>query len=81
MEVRWVGNRPRFGGSLQLPTVRLAASVIENLKPGAVLRLNLAANTLPEWRVGGQTLAAAQAIRQGAHRAARIERRVPEVEP
>ena len=76
-----VARRIRFGGSLQLPTVRLAASVIENLKPGAVLRLNLAANTLPEWRVGGQTLAAAQAIRQGAHRAARIERRVPEVEP
>jgi flagellar motor switch protein FliM len=79
MEV--VARRIPFGGSLQLPTVRLAASSIENLEPGTVLRLNLAANTLPEWRVGGQRLATAQAIRQGAHRAARIERPIPEAEP
>ena len=69
-------RRIRFGGSLQLPTVRLAASEIENLEPGTVLRLDLPANTLPVWRVGGQTLAEAQAIRQGAHRAARIERQM-----
>ena len=73
-------RRIRFGGSLQLPTVRLMASVIENLEAGAVLPLGLAANTLPEWRVGGQTLATAQAIRQGSYRAARIERRVAEAE-
>jgi hypothetical protein len=36
----------------------------------------MAANTLPEWRVGGQRLSEAQAIRQGPHRAARIERRI-----
>ena len=66
----------RFGCSLQLPAVRLAASDLENLEPGRVLRLDLAANTLPEWRVGGQTLATAQAIRQGTHRAARIEQTV-----
>jgi flagellar motor switch protein FliM len=72
--------RIRFGGSLQLPTVRLAASTIENLEPGMVLRLDLAANTPPEWRVGGQMLSTAQAIRQGAHRAARIDRPVPEAE-
>ena len=42
------------------------------------LRLDLASNTLPEWRVGGQTIATAQAIRQGAHRAARIEAPVTE---
>jgi flagellar motor switch protein FliM len=74
-------RRIRFGGSLQLPTVRLAASVLEELEPGSVLRLDLAANTLPEWRVGGQTLATAQAIRHGAHRGARIERPISEVEP
>jgi flagellar motor switch protein FliM len=73
-------RRIRFGGSLQLPTVRLAASEIENLGPGTVLRLNLPASTLPEWRVGGQALSLAQAIRQGAQRAARIERHVPEAE-
>ena len=70
-------RRIRFGGSLQLPAVRLAASAIENLEPGIVLRLDLAANTLSEWRVGGQTLSEAQAIRQGPHRAARMERPSP----
>ena len=67
-------RRIRFGGALQLPTVRLAASQIENLEPGTTLRLDLSASTLPVWRVGGQTLAEAQAIRQGPLRAARIER-------
>ena len=74
-------RRSRFGAALQLPTVRLAASSIENLEPGMVLRLDLAANAMPEWRVGGLALASAQAIRQGAHRAARIERPIPEAEP
>lgn len=64
----------RFGGALQLPPVRLAASALENLKPGNVLRLNLPAGRLAEWRVGGQHLADAQPIRQGPHRAARLER-------
>ncbi len=73
-------RRIRFGGSLQLPTVRLAASAIENLEPGTVLRLDLPANTLPVWRVGGQPFCEAQAIRQGAHRGARIERRMGEAE-
>jgi len=73
-------RRIRFGGCLQLPTVRLAASDIENLEPGTVLPLGLAANTMPEWRVGGQMLSKAQAIRQGAYRAARIERPAHEVE-
>ncbi len=66
----------RFGASLQLPPVRLPASVIENLAPGKVIRLDLPANTVPEWRVGGQALSRAQAIRQGAHRGARIENRM-----
>jgi flagellar motor switch protein FliM len=79
MEV--VARRIRFGGTLQLPTVRLSASVIENLKPGTVLPLNLSANALPEWRVGGEMLSTAQAIRQGARRAARIERPIMETEP
>jgi flagellar motor switch protein FliM len=68
----------RFGCSLQLPSVRLAASALENLAPGSLIRLNLPANAVPEWRVGGQPLSSAQAIRQGPHRAARIERPLPE---
>jgi flagellar motor switch protein FliM len=73
-------RRIRFGASLQLPTVRLAARTIENLEPGTVVRLDLPANTSPEWRVGGQLLCPAQAIRSGAHRAARIERAIGEAE-
>jgi flagellar motor switch protein FliM len=64
----------RFGCSLQLPSVRLAANALENLAPGSIVRFNLPANASPLWRVGGQTLSQAQAIRQGPHRAARIER-------
>ncbi|MGB8260771.1 MAG: FliM/FliN family flagellar motor C-terminal domain-containing protein, partial [Terracidiphilus sp.] len=59
----------------------LAASAIEQLEPGTVLRLDLAANTQPEWRVGGQRVALAQAIRQGMHRAVRIGEQSPEARP
>jgi flagellar motor switch protein FliM len=70
--------RIRFGGSLQLPAVRVAASELENLAPGRLLRLNLAANTMPVLRVGGQDLHRGRAIRQGPHRAARLEEQVAE---
>jgi len=73
--------RIRFGGALQLPPVRLPAKSIENLEPGTVLRFDLPANTMPEWRVGGQVLSRAQAVRQGAHRAARVEHRIERGEP
>src|SRR5271165_5176428 len=71
-------RRIRFGGSLQLPAVRLAASSIEGLEPGTILRLDLPANTLPVLRVGGQVISQAQAIRQGQHRAGRIEEPISE---
>jgi flagellar motor switch protein FliM len=67
-------QRIRFGCSLQLPAVRLAAGDLENLAPGSILRMDLAASALPVWRVGGQSLSLAQAVRQGTQRAARIER-------
>ena len=66
-------RRIPVGATLQLPPVRLPASAIENLQEGTVLRLNLSATSPAEWRVGGQRLSAAEAVRQGAHRAARIE--------
>jgi len=75
-----LARRISFGGSLQLPTVRVAASALENLEAGSVLRFDLPSNTLPVWRVGNQPLAGAQAIRQGHHRAARIERALAEAE-
>jgi flagellar motor switch protein FliM len=71
-----VAQRIRFGCTLQLPSVRLAASALEELKPGDVLRLNVAAETLPEWRVGGLPLLEARAMRHGTHRAARVERTI-----
>lgn len=76
-----LARRIRFGASLQLPPVRLAAGALENLRPGSVLRLDLAANTRPVWRVGNQPLAEAEAIRTGPHRAARITRPLAEAEP
>lgn len=69
-----LARRIRFGCSLQLPAMPLAASVLEKLQAGDVLRLGVAAHTLPEWKVAGQTLALAHAMRRGARRAARIER-------
>ncbi len=65
-------RRIQFGGSLQLPPVRLPASQIENLEPGTILRLDLSATATADWQVGGQRLYAAQPIRQGPHRAARM---------
>jgi hypothetical protein len=44
------------------------------------LRLDLAASTLPVWRVGGHSLSTAQAVRQGTQRAARIEQRFAETD-
>jgi len=40
----------------------------------------VAADTLSEWRVGGLSLLEARAMRQGAHRAARVERSISEGE-
>jgi flagellar motor switch protein FliM len=70
----------RFGGALQLPPVRLPAAAVRDLQPGAVISLGLPANTLPEWRVGGQVLLRAEAVRQGLHRAARIDSRMERTE-
>jgi flagellar motor switch protein FliM len=67
-------RRIRFGTSLQLPTVRVSAKAIENLTPGSVIRLDLPGRMSPLWCSGGQVLASAQAVRQGAHRGARVER-------
>jgi flagellar motor switch protein FliM len=66
-------RRIRLGASLQLPTVGIAAREIEDLQPGSILRLGLSSAVLAEWRVAGQSLAPAQAIRHGAHRAARLQ--------
>ncbi len=66
-------KRIRFGCSLQLPTVRIAARELEHIAPGDVLRLNLSANALSEWRVSGRPLSMGRPMRNGSHRAAHIE--------
>jgi flagellar motor switch protein FliM len=76
-----IARRLTFGGSLQLPAVRVSASELERLEAGAVLRLGLAGNTLPVWRVGGQTLADAAAVASGAHRGAQLEQMAGDREP
>lgn len=72
-------RRIRFGGALQLPTMRVPASTIKALEPGMVLRLGMSAASLAEWRVGGQRLAIAQAISKGAYRAAKLEETITEM--
>ena len=70
----------RFGCSLQLPAARLPASALEHLQPGDLLRLDLDASALSEWRVGGRALSQAQAMRHGSRRAARIARAFTEAD-
>ena len=68
-----VARRIRFGCSLQLPTVRLAASALEDIHPGDVLRLDVGSSALSELRVAGLPLMRARAMRHGEHRAARMD--------
>ncbi len=74
-------RRIPFGASLQLPSVRIPAAVVEHLQTGDILRLDLPANTAPMWCVGGQALATAQPVRQGDQRAVRIEQRLTGGQP
>jgi flagellar motor switch protein FliM len=80
-QIMAVARRIRFGCSLQLPNTKLEAGALEHLAPGDVLRLNIGAAALAEWRAGGELLAQAQAMRHGSHRAARIERDLARIEP
>ncbi|HWA94493.1 MAG TPA: FliM/FliN family flagellar motor switch protein [Terracidiphilus sp.] len=70
--IEQTARRIRVGATLQLPPVKLRASELESLKPGSILRLGQAASLPGEWRVGGQLLARAHAVRTGMRRAARL---------
>jgi flagellar motor switch protein FliM len=63
----------RVGACLQLPSVRIAASEIENLQPGNILRFGLSSAVPAEWRVAGQRLGTAQAVRHRMHRGALLQ--------
>lgn len=58
------------GGCLQLPSVRIPASTIQNLRLGSVLPLKLSSTTSAEWRIAGQRLSEARVVRHGERRGA-----------
>jgi len=71
-QMETLAQRIAFGGALQLPPVRVRAQEIENLKEGSVLELGISATSPAQWRIGGQRIRAAEPIRQGTYRAARL---------
>ena len=71
--IQAAARRVRLGGSVQLPSVRIAVREIESLREGQVLRLGLSAATKAEWRVGGQTLGTAEVVQHGGHRGVRVK--------
>lgn len=71
-QMETLARRIAFGGALQLPPVRIRAEEIESLREGSVLRLGISATSSAEWRIGGERVSAAEPIRQGAYRAARL---------
>lgn len=72
-QIETTAQRIRVGGSIQLPSVRIAAREIERLRPGEVLRLGLSSAATAEWRVAGQWLGTAEVVQHGSHRAARLQ--------
>ena len=67
-----------FGSTLQLPSVKIEARELEDLAVGKFIRLNLAANSGGELRVGGQRLFYANPIKLGPHRGAKLVSAVDE---
>jgi flagellar motor switch protein FliM len=63
----------KFGAALQFPSMRLKASELAVLEPGAVLRLPLAKHSISELRIGGLQLGRAYPVRTGEHRGAQLE--------
>jgi len=72
-QIQTSAQRIRLGGSVQLPSVRIAAREIESLQPGHILRLGISSAVTAEWRIGGQHLGAAEVVQHGSHRAARLQ--------
>lgn len=62
----------RAGIALQLPAMRLRASEIAALEPGAILRLPISRHECSDLYIGGLQLAQAYPMKSGEHRAARL---------
>lgn len=58
---------------LQLPAIRLHASQITGLEPGAVLRLPVPKHESSDFMIGGLLMGKALPVRSGDHRGARLE--------
>ena len=71
--MRELMGQSRVGVVLQLPPIRLRASDVATLEPGAVLRLPVPKHESSEIRVGGLQLAKARPVRCGDHRGALLE--------
>ncbi|MGC2638659.1 MAG: flagellar motor switch protein FliM [Acidobacteriaceae bacterium] len=67
-----VAGRCRTGVTLELPRVRVASRALADLRPGVILRLNLASHTAAELRAGGVRLFAAAVVGQSDRRAAQL---------
>lgn len=63
-------GKAMVGAALQLPSTRIAAREIADLKPGSILRLNLSSQRSAEMRVAGVPLFAASAVSCSEHRGA-----------
>jgi flagellar motor switch protein FliM len=65
-------GRIRIGAALQLPPTPVPARHLEQLRPGDLLRLELASNHPSELRVMGMALFAGRPVRYGDHRGAHL---------
>jgi flagellar motor switch protein FliM len=66
-------RRIYVGGCLQLPTVRISADAIQNLRTGSVLELGISSSVPAEWRVAGERVSEARVVRHGTRRGALLE--------
>ncbi len=71
--MRELAGACRTWTALDLPAVRVGAGSLSALRPGVILRLDLPARTLPQFRAGRVMLFAASAVGQGEHRAAQLQ--------
>jgi flagellar motor switch protein FliM len=71
--IRELMGEMKISTALQFPTMRLRASELAALEPGAVLRLPLAKHSTSELRVGGLQFGRAHPVRTGEHRGALLE--------
>lgn len=62
----------RVGAALQLPPVRVAATELETMAPGTLVRLGTSASAAAELRVSGMPLFQALPVRKGEHRGAQV---------